>query len=215
VTTPAIPTLRQRCGPAVALPVAGVTAPFDAVVLPARGGAATAAVPPRHVLKAREQAAAPAGREFRGTAGGFRAVVDVRRRGGAPGQVVEGTAAIAASIETALDDIPAYRATAVTDGAAALARGAEGRVALPLPGPDLPGLDGFAIHDLLRARPGTASVPIPFMPAGAHDGACARRAVRGHSTRPCDPDDLPLRVAPALTGDGGAVGDGRPVPGAR
>jgi CheY-like chemotaxis protein len=126
--------------------------------------------------------------------------------------VVEDTAPIAEIIETVLNDIPDYQATAVSNGAAALAFVAEVAVALVLLDINLPGLDGFAIHDLLRARPDTASVPIVFMTAGVHEAEFARRRVRGYIKKPFDLDDLLSRVASALNGDGGAVGNGRVGP---
>ncbi len=126
--------------------------------------------------------------------------------------VVEDTTAIAEIIETVLNDIPAYQATAVGNGADALAFVAEVRVDLVLLDINLPGLDGFAIHDLLRARPETATVPILFMTAGMHDAEFARRGVRGHIKKPFDLDDLLLRVASALAGGGGSLDDGRVLP---
>ncbi len=126
--------------------------------------------------------------------------------------VVEDTAPIAAIIETVLNDIPAYQATAVGNGAEALAFVAEVSVDLVLLDINLPGLDGFAVYDLLRARPETATVPILFMTAGIHDAEFARRAVRGYIKKPFDLDDLLLRVASALHGGGGAVGNGRVGP---
>ncbi len=122
--------------------------------------------------------------------------------------VVEDTAPIAEIIETVLNDIPNYQATAVSNGSDALAFVAEVAVDLVLLDINMPGLDGFAIHDLLRARPDTASVPIVFMTAGGHEAEFARRKVRGHIKKPFDLDDLLLRVASALHGDGGAVGTG-------
>jgi len=116
--------------------------------------------------------------------------------------VVEDTAPIAEIIETVLNDIPAYQATAVANGAEALAFVAEVRVDLVLLDVNLPGLDGFAIHDLLRVRPDTATVPILFMTAGLHDEEFARREVRGHIKKPFDLDDLMARVASALAGGG-------------
>ncbi len=121
--------------------------------------------------------------------------------------VVEDTAAIAEIIETVLNDIPNYQATAVVNGADALAFVAEVAVALVLLDINLPGLDGFAIHDLLRARPETATVPILFMTAGTHEAEFARRQVRGHITKPFDLDDLLVRVASALAGGGGALSE--------
>ena len=126
--------------------------------------------------------------------------------------VVEDTAPIAAIIEEVLNDIPAYQATAVANGADALAFVAEVQIDLVLLDVNLPGLDGFAIHDLLRAHQDTATVPILFMTAGVHDKEFARRAVRGYIKKPFDLDDLLLRVASALAGGGGAVGDGRVGP---
>ena len=129
--------------------------------------------------------------------------------------VVEDTAPIAEIIETVLNDIPNYQATAVGDGAGALAFVAEVRVDLVLLDINMPGLDGFAVHDLLRACPDIATVPILFMTAGGHDAEFARRGVRGYIRKPFDLDDLLLRVASALAGGGGAVGDGRSDPPAR
>ena len=123
--------------------------------------------------------------------------------------VVEDTAPIAEIIATVLNDIPDYQATAVVNGADALVFVAEVRVDLVLLDVNLPGLDGFAIHDLLRARPETANVPILFMTAGVHDAEFARRGVHGCITKPFDLDDLLARVASALAGGGGAMGDGR------
>ncbi len=127
--------------------------------------------------------------------------------------VVEDTVAIAEIIETVLNDLPAYQATAVGNGADALAFVAEVRVDLVLLDINLPGLDGFAIHDLLRARPETAAVPILFMTAGMHEEEFARRGVRGHIKKPFDLDDLLRRVASALADGGGAAGSGRARPG--
>jgi two-component system, OmpR family, response regulator len=126
--------------------------------------------------------------------------------------VVEDTPAIAEIIATVLNDVPTYQATAVTNGAAALAFVDEVRVDLVLLDINLPGLDGFAIHDLLRARPGTATVPILFMTAGLHEDEFAKRGVREWVRKPFDIDDLLRRVASALAGGellpGRLVGDG-------
>ncbi len=126
--------------------------------------------------------------------------------------VVEDTAPIAEIIETVLNDIPNYQATAVTNGAEALAFVAEVSVDLVLLDINLPGLDGFAIHDLLRARPETAAVPILFMTAGVHEAEFARRHVRGYIKKPFDLDDLLVRVDSALHGGGGPMRDGQSVP---
>ncbi|HEY8599024.1 MAG TPA: response regulator [Thermomicrobiales bacterium] len=114
--------------------------------------------------------------------------------------VVEDTPAIAEIIEALLNDIPQYQATAVVNGADALAFVAEVRVDLVLLDVNLPGLDGFAIHDLLRARPETAAVPILFMTAGVHEAEFARRGVHEHIKKPFDLDDLLRHVAAALAG---------------
>ncbi len=125
--------------------------------------------------------------------------------------VVEDTIAIAEIIETVLNDIPNHQATAVGNGADALAFVAEIHVDLVLLDINLPGLDGFAIHDFLRQREPTATVPILFMTAGVHEAEFARRRVRGYIKKPFDLDDLLARVASALVG-GGAVGNGRVRP---
>ena len=62
----------------------------------------------------------------------------------------------------------------------------------------MPGLDGFAIHDLIRARPATAHVPILFMTANDHTAEFARRGVTTWLQKPFDLEDLLQRVAMAL-----------------
>ena len=114
--------------------------------------------------------------------------------------VVEDVPAIADIIEAVLNDVPGYQATAVGHGADALAFVAEVEVDLVLLDVNLPGLDGLAIHDLLRGRDATAGVPILFMTAGRHEEEFARRGVRGHIVKPFDLDDLLARVASALAG---------------
>jgi len=116
--------------------------------------------------------------------------------------VVEDTAAIAEIIATVLNDIPAYQATAVGNGADALAFVVEVQVDLVLLDINLPGLDGFAIHDLLRQREPTATVPILFLTAGEHATEFARRGVRDYIRKPFDLDVLLRRVASALGQDG-------------
>ena len=122
--------------------------------------------------------------------------------------VVEDTPAIGEIIEYALNDIPGYQAIAVAHGAAALAFVAECRVDLILLDINLPGLDGFAIHDLLCGRATTASVPILFMTAGEHRQELARRGVAAWLRKPFDIDDLLARVAAVLSAHGQMPGNG-------
>jgi CheY-like chemotaxis protein len=123
--------------------------------------------------------------------------------------IVEDMPAIAEILEAVLNDVPGYQATAVANGADALAFVAEVRVDLVLLDINLPGLDGFAIHDLLRARPDTATVPILFMTAGMHEEEFARRGVRDHIAKPFDLDDLLEVVVSALAGGQRPVRDRR------
>jgi two-component system OmpR family response regulator len=112
--------------------------------------------------------------------------------------IVEDEPGIGEIIEYALNDEPGYQATAVPDGASALAFLAEVRTNLILLDINLPGLDGFAIHDLVRARPSTAHVPILFMTASMHEEEFARRGVTTWLQKPFDLEDLLQRVAVAL-----------------
>ncbi len=114
--------------------------------------------------------------------------------------IVEDEPGIGEIIEYALNDEPGYQATAVPNGASALAFLAEVRVNLILLDINLPGLDGFAIHDLVRARPGTATTPILFMTASDHAAAFARRGITAWISKPFDLEDLLQRVALALGG---------------
>jgi DNA-binding response OmpR family regulator len=112
--------------------------------------------------------------------------------------VVEDEPGIGEIIEYALNDEPGYQATAVPNGASALAFLAEVRVNLILLDINLPGLDGFAIHDLVRARPGMATVPILFMTASDHTAEFVRRGITAWLSKPFDLEDLLQRVAVAL-----------------
>ena len=120
--------------------------------------------------------------------------------------IVEDEPGIGEILEYALNDEPGYQATAVPNGAAALAFLAEVRADLILLDINLPGLDGFAIHDLIRARPGTGTVPILFMTAAMHEEEFARRGVTTWLQKPFDLDDMLALVASAL--GGGPAGDG-------
>ena len=122
--------------------------------------------------------------------------------------VVEDTAAIAEMIVAILNDTPHYRATAVGNGNQALHLLGTVRVDLVLLDINLPGISGVAIHDLLRGRDETATVPILFMTAGDHRAEFARREVRDWLAKPFDLDDLLRRVASLL----GAGGNGGLIP---
>ena len=112
--------------------------------------------------------------------------------------VVEDEPGIAEIIEFTLNDEPFYQATAVPDGAAALAFLAEVRVDLLILDINLPGLDGFAIHDLVRARAETVTLPILFMTATDHTSGFARRGIADWLKKPFDLDDLLAMVAGRL-----------------
>ena len=112
--------------------------------------------------------------------------------------IVEDEQGIGEIIEYALNDEPGYQATAVTNGAAALAFLAEMRADLVLLDINLPGLDGFAIHDLIRARTETATVPILFMTASDHAAEFARRGITDWLKKPFDLDDMLARVRSLL-----------------
>ena len=111
--------------------------------------------------------------------------------------MVEDTLAIGEIIEYALNDIPAYQATTVANGADALAFVAECRVDLILLDINLP-----------RGRATTASVPILFMAAGEHRQELARRGVAAWLRKPFDIDDLLARVAAVLSAHGQMPGNG-------
>ena len=112
--------------------------------------------------------------------------------------VVEDEPGIGEIIEFTLNDEPHYQATAVPDGAAALAFLAEVRVDLLLLEINLPGLDGFAIHDLVRARAESATTSILFMTATDHTAEFARRGITDWLKKPFDLDDLLEIVADRL-----------------
>ncbi len=120
--------------------------------------------------------------------------------------IVEDEPGIGEIMEYTLNDEPGYQATAVSNGAAALAFVAEVKVDLVILDINLPGLDGFAIHDLLRARSATAHVPILFMTASLHEAEFARRGVLQWLPKPFDLEDLLQRVAAALGDSPAGIG---------
>ena len=114
--------------------------------------------------------------------------------------IVEDDAAIGELIEGALGDEPGYQAVAVGDGAQVLAAVELVRPDLILLDLNLPGLDGAAIHDRLRADPTTAATPILFVTANPDDPRLQGRAADGVLRKPFRLDDLLARVAALLGG---------------
>ena len=108
--------------------------------------------------------------------------------------VVEDNLAIAEVITLALNDDPTYHATSVSTGAAALAQMAAAGADLILLDINLPGLSGFALHDILRRDPAHIALPILFMTAGDHAREFFRRGVRTWLAKPFDLEDLVARV---------------------
>src|SRR5215217_4441575 len=92
--------------------------------------------------------------------------------------VVEDNPAIAEIITLTLNDDPTYQAKSVSTGPAALDRVAADGADLILLDINLPGMDGFTLHDILRRDPATAALPILFMTAGDHAREFFRRGVR-------------------------------------
>jgi DNA-binding response OmpR family regulator len=112
--------------------------------------------------------------------------------------LVEDEPGIAEILEFTLNDEPRYQATAVPNGAAALAFLAEVRVDLILLDINMPGPDGFAIHDLVRARAEIATTPILFMTATDHTAEFARRGIAYWLKKPFDLDNLLAMIADRL-----------------
>ncbi|HEX5505896.1 MAG TPA: response regulator [Thermomicrobiales bacterium] len=108
--------------------------------------------------------------------------------------IVEDNEPIAGLIQEVLNEVPGYGAVTVPDGRQALAVIAAVRAGLVILDVDLPGLDGFALYDRLRARPATAGIPILFMSATAHEPELAARDIRDYLRKPFDLDDLLARV---------------------
>ena len=108
--------------------------------------------------------------------------------------VVEDNEPIARLIQEVLNDVPGYGAVTVPDGAIALDVISAVRADLVILDVDLPGINGFDIYDRLKIQPETASIPILFMSATAHEEELNRRAIRDYLSKPFDLDDLLARV---------------------
>jgi CheY-like chemotaxis protein len=70
----------------------------------------------------------------------------------------------------------------------------------------LPGMDGYAVLDALRADPGTAAIPVVALTAYAMAGDEQRALAAGfdeYITKPIDTKGLPRAVARLLAGKGG------------
>lgn len=115
--------------------------------------------------------------------------------------VVEDNEAIAHLVREILNDVPGYGAVTVGHGAAALAVIAEVRADLVILDIDLPGINGFQVHDYLREHRATARVPVLFMSAAPHQDELRRRGIESYLEKPFDLDDLLDRVAAIFAAD--------------
>lgn len=84
---------------------------------------------------------------------------------GAAVLIVDDDATIRMLLTDAFDDRGGWSVTAVADGPDALAALATLHPALIVLDVGLPGLDGIALYQMLRARPALAAVPVLFVTA--------------------------------------------------
>jgi DNA-binding response OmpR family regulator len=128
--------------------------------------------------------------------------------------IVEDNEPVARILQEVLNDVPGYGAVTVLDAAVALDVISAVRPDLVITDVDLPGISGFALHDLLRghADQRTASVPVLFMSSGEHHAEATRRGAP-FLGKPFDLDDLMdmvrrlIRPSPAPPPSAGAAPD--------
>jgi DNA-binding response OmpR family regulator len=103
-------------------------------------------------------------------------------------------------------EMSGYEVRSAVDGEAALAAIDEARPDLVLLDVMMPGLDGWAVLERIKAHPDEAvrTVPVVMMTALGSDQDQARGGIEGavrHLVKPVTPDDLLAAVDAALTGD--------------
>ena len=94
-----------------------------------------------------------------------------------------------------------YRVIAVRDGERALAAAREQAPDICLIDVMMPGLDGYAVTECLRASPGLGSLPIVLLTASVDEAAISRGFAAGASdyvTKPFAHEELLARIAAAL-----------------
>jgi len=114
--------------------------------------------------------------------------------------VVDDDAAIRLLLTDIFSDLYGWTVTAVADAPAALAALAPLRPALIVLDRRLPGLDGIALYQLLRARPDGGEVPVLFVSADARAQADGRGGRVRWLTKPFALADLCAAVD-TLRGD--------------
>ena len=104
--------------------------------------------------------------------------------------IVEDNEPVARLLQEVLNDVPGYGAVTVGDAALALDVIAAVHPDLVITDVDLPGIDGVALHDMMRRHPSVrvAAVPVLFMSAGEHRAEAERRGAP-FLAKPFDLDD--------------------------
>ena len=103
--------------------------------------------------------------------------------------------------------VAGHEATLVADPAVAVSTATEGRADLLVMDMDLPGVSGIEIIRQLRQQGETRSLPIVALSASGRSGdriAALRAGVDDFVSKPCDPEELLLRLDRFLGGRGSA-----------
>jgi CheY-like chemotaxis protein len=115
--------------------------------------------------------------------------------------VVEDNEPIAELIKETLNAEPDYQAVVVNDGAQALEVIKSVRASLILLDVGLPGLDGIQLHDMLKADPTTADIPVIFLTAYHQTRAFRERNFPNVIGKPFTLDELLDAVAAVCRSD--------------
>ncbi len=113
--------------------------------------------------------------------------------------VVEDDPFIGELIRETISAEPGYQASLVGDAAQALALLKQVKAQLLIIDINLPGMDGYALHDAIRGGEGFGNPEVLFMSAGVHEQEVKKRGIQHYLAKPFDLDEL-LTMVRQLTG---------------
>ena len=113
--------------------------------------------------------------------------------------VVEDDPFIGELIRDTISSEPGYQASLISDAAQALALLKQVKAQLLIIDINLPGMDGYALHDAVQADESFGNAAVLFMSAGTHEHEVKKRGIAHYLAKPFDLDQLLDKVR-QLTG---------------
>ncbi len=116
--------------------------------------------------------------------------------------VVEDDPFIGELVRETISAEPGYQASLVNDASQALALLKQVKAQLLIIDINLPGMDGYALHDAVRSSEDFGSPTVLFMSAGMHENEAKKRGVANFLAKPFDLDELLAKVNQLTQGYG-------------